>query len=66
MKQIVITYEGSKAGMDAKNVSVAETLIMLTEALTAVCDEFGMSYEQAIKVAYKMEKEGELWEGVER
>lgn len=64
-KEIIITYEGSKADMHIENANAGEMLIMLTEALSGVCDELGVPYERAIKIARRMEKEGELWEGVE-
>lgn len=66
MKQIVITYEGSKADMHTEGANGGEMIIMLTEALHGVCDAMGVPYEQAIVIARKMEEEGELWEGVER
>ncbi|EOH45656.1 TPA: hypothetical protein IXN57_000441 [Enterococcus faecium] len=65
-KEIIITYEGSKTGMHIENANAGEMLIMLTEALSGVCDELGVPYEQAIEIARRMEKEGELWEGVVR
>lgn len=65
-KEIVITYEGSKADMHIENANAGEMLVMLTEALTALCDELGVPYGQAIEIARRMEEEGELWEGVER
>ena len=65
-KEIIITYEGSKADMHIENANAGEMLIMLTEALSGVCGELGVPYKQAIEIARRMEKEGELWEGVER
>lgn len=65
-KEIVITYEDSKADMHIENANAGEMLVMLTEALTALCDELGVPYGQTIEIARRMEEEGELWEGVER
>ena len=52
--------------MHIENANAGEMLVMLTEALTALCDELGVPYGQAIEIARRMEEEGELWEGVER
>ena len=65
-REIIITYEGSKADMRTKGANTGEMVIMLTEALQATCDAMGVPYEQAITIAYAMEEKGELWEGVER
>lgn len=65
-KEIVITYEGSKADMHTEGANAGEMVIMLTEALQATCDAMGVPYEQAITIAYAMKEKGELWEGVER
>lgn len=66
MKQIIITYDGSRSDMHIENANAGEMIIMLTEALYATCDAMGVPYEQAIEIARRMEEEGELWEGVER
>lgn len=65
-REIIITYEGSKADMRTEGANAGEMIIMLTEALHATCDAMGIPYEQAIVIARRMEEEGELWGGVER
>lgn len=62
-KEIIITYEGSKADMHIENANAGEMLIMLTEALSGVCDELGVPYEQAIKIARRMEKKANCGKG---
>ena len=60
-REIVITYDGSKADMRTEGANAGEMIIMLTEALQATCDAIDVPREQAIVVARKMKKEGKLW-----
>ena len=65
-REIVITYEGSKADMQTEGANAGDMIIMLTEALRATCDAMGVPYERAMTIAYAMEEKGELWKEVER
>lgn len=65
MKQITITCDGEAKKLYTENVKSAEAIIMLYEALEAVCYNREQPIEQALTIAYSMQDKGELFNELE-